>query len=117
MGWDIVVGRCELMGCGRVGPSTARASTAPRWLHNNFHPLDGRHHHETFRSLLAQAPHQSPDGRVLLAMAAVFNRFLAVIVLVCCSFTDVTAQIYGTGLIASHFPLDGLQVAVYDFRT
>jgi cation/acetate symporter len=32
-----------------------------------------------------------------------FARFLAVIVLVCCSFTYVTAQIYGTGLIASRF--------------
>jgi cation/acetate symporter len=32
-----------------------------------------------------------------------FTRFLAVIVLVCCSFTYVTAQIYGTGLIASRF--------------
>jgi cation/acetate symporter len=30
-------------------------------------------------------------------------RFLAVIVLVCCSFTYVTAQVYGTGLIASRF--------------
>ena len=29
-----------------------------------------------------------------------FARFLGVIVLVCCSFTYVTAQIYGTGLIA-----------------
>ncbi len=32
-----------------------------------------------------------------------FTRFLAVVVLVCCSFTYVTAQIYGTGLIASRF--------------
>jgi cation/acetate symporter len=32
-----------------------------------------------------------------------FTRFLAVIVLVCCSFTYVTAQIFGTGLIASRF--------------
>ena len=32
-----------------------------------------------------------------------FARFLAVVVLVCCSFTYVTAQIYGTGLIASRF--------------
>jgi cation/acetate symporter len=32
-----------------------------------------------------------------------FARFLAVIVLVCCSFTYVTAQIYGTGIIASRF--------------
>jgi cation/acetate symporter len=30
-------------------------------------------------------------------------RFIAVIVLVCCSFTYVTAQVYGTGLIASRF--------------
>src|SRR3954464_2837716 len=32
-----------------------------------------------------------------------FARFLGVIVLVCCSFTYVTAQIYGTGIIASRF--------------
>jgi cation/acetate symporter len=32
-----------------------------------------------------------------------FARFLAVIVLVCCSFTYVTAQVYGTGIIASRF--------------
>ena len=32
-----------------------------------------------------------------------FARGLAVIVLVCCSFTYVTAQVYGTGLIASRF--------------
>jgi cation/acetate symporter len=32
-----------------------------------------------------------------------FARFLGVIVLVCCSFTYVTAQVYGTGLIASRF--------------
>jgi cation/acetate symporter len=32
-----------------------------------------------------------------------FARFLGVIVLVCCSFTYVTAQIFGTGLIASRF--------------
>jgi len=30
-------------------------------------------------------------------------RFLAVVVLVCCSFTYVTAQVYGTGIIASRF--------------
>jgi len=30
-------------------------------------------------------------------------RFIAVIVLVCCSFTYVTAQVYGTGIIASRF--------------
>jgi cation/acetate symporter len=32
-----------------------------------------------------------------------FARFLAVVVLVCCSFTYVTAQVYGTGIIASRF--------------
>jgi cation/acetate symporter len=32
-----------------------------------------------------------------------FARFLGVVVLVCCSFTYVTAQIYGTGIIASRF--------------
>jgi cation/acetate symporter len=32
-----------------------------------------------------------------------FARMLAVIVLVCCSFTYVTAQVYGTGIIASRF--------------
>ena len=32
-----------------------------------------------------------------------FARFIAVVVLVCCSFTYVTAQIYGTGIIASRF--------------
>ena len=32
-----------------------------------------------------------------------FARGIAVIVLVCCSFTYVTAQIYGTGIIASRF--------------
>jgi cation/acetate symporter len=42
-----------------------------------------------------------------------FNRFLAVIVLVCCSFTYVTAQIYGTGLIASRFLGMDFTVAVY----
>lgn len=42
-----------------------------------------------------------------------FNRFLAVIVLVCCSFTYVTAQIYGTGLIASRFLGIDFTVAVY----
>jgi cation/acetate symporter len=30
-------------------------------------------------------------------------RFIAVVVLVCCSFTYVTAQVYGTGIIASRF--------------
>src|SRR5215203_1657781 len=42
-----------------------------------------------------------------------FARFLAVIVLVCCSFTYVTAQIYGTGLIASRFLGMDFTVAVY----
>ena len=42
-----------------------------------------------------------------------FARMLAVIVLVCCSFTYVTAQIYGTGLIASRFLGMDFTVAVY----
>jgi cation/acetate symporter len=42
-----------------------------------------------------------------------FNRFLAVIVLVCCSFTYVTAQIYGTGIIASRFLGMDFTIAVY----
>src|SRR5215216_32026 len=42
-----------------------------------------------------------------------FARFLGVIVLVCCSFTYVTAQIYGTGLIASRFLGMDFTVAVY----
>jgi cation/acetate symporter len=42
-----------------------------------------------------------------------FARFLAVIVLVCCSFTYVTAQIYGTGLIASRFLGMQFEVAVF----
>ena len=42
-----------------------------------------------------------------------FARFLAVIVLVCCSFTYVTAQIYGTGLIASRFLGMPFEVAVF----
>src|SRR5215207_2858718 len=40
-------------------------------------------------------------------------RFLAVIVLVCCSFTYVTAQIYGTGLIASRFLGMQFEIAVF----
>src|SRR3989304_6472227 len=43
-----------------------------------------------------------------------FARFIAVIVLVACSFTYVTAQIYGTGLIASpllRLPLGGAGLA------
>jgi cation/acetate symporter len=40
-------------------------------------------------------------------------RMLAVIVLVCCSFTYVTAQIFGTGIIASRFLGMDFTVAVY----
>ena len=40
-------------------------------------------------------------------------RFLAVVVLVCCSFTYVTAQIYGTGIIASRFLGMKFEVAVF----
>jgi cation/acetate symporter len=42
-----------------------------------------------------------------------FARFLAVVVLVCCSFTYVTAQIFGTGLIASRFLGMPFEVAVF----
>ena len=42
-----------------------------------------------------------------------FARFLGVIVLVCCSFTYVTAQIFGTGLIASRFLGMQFEVAVF----
>jgi cation/acetate symporter len=42
-----------------------------------------------------------------------FARFLAVIVLVACSFTYVTAQIFGTGLIASRFLGMQFEVAVF----
>jgi len=42
-----------------------------------------------------------------------FARFLAVIVLVACSFTYVTAQIYGTGIIASRFLGMNFEVAVF----
>jgi cation/acetate symporter len=42
-----------------------------------------------------------------------FVRFLAVIVLIACSFTYVTAQVYGTGLIASRFLDMDFTVAVY----
>ncbi len=42
-----------------------------------------------------------------------FARFLAVIVLVCCSFTYVTAQVFGTGIIASRFLGMDFTVAVY----
>ena len=40
-------------------------------------------------------------------------RILGVIVLVCCSFTYVTAQVYGTGLIASRFLGMPFEVAVF----
>src|SRR5262245_59247574 len=40
-------------------------------------------------------------------------RFIAVVVLVCCSFTYVTAQVFGTGLIASRFLGMDFTVAVY----
>src|SRR4029453_13949260 len=42
-----------------------------------------------------------------------FARFLAVVVLVCCCFTYVTAQIYGTGIIASRFL--GMQFEIAGF--
>jgi cation/acetate symporter len=42
-----------------------------------------------------------------------FARFLAVVVLVCCSFTYVTAQIYGTGIIASRFLGMPFEIAVF----
>ena len=42
-----------------------------------------------------------------------FARFLAVIVLVACSFTYVTAQIFGTGIIASRFLGIQFEVAVF----
>jgi cation/acetate symporter len=42
-----------------------------------------------------------------------FARFLAVVVLVCCSFTYVTAQIFGTGIIASRFLGMPFEVAVF----
>ena len=40
-------------------------------------------------------------------------RFIAVVVLVCCSFTYVTAQVYGTGLIASRFLGMPFEIAVF----
>jgi cation/acetate symporter len=40
-------------------------------------------------------------------------RFLGVIVLICCSFTYVVAQIYGTGIIASRFLGLDFTIAVY----
>jgi cation/acetate symporter len=42
-----------------------------------------------------------------------FARFIAVVVLVCCSFTYVTAQIFGTGLIASRFLGMQFEIAVF----
>jgi cation/acetate symporter len=42
-----------------------------------------------------------------------FARILGVIVLICCSFTYVVSQIYGTGLIASRFLGMPFEVAVY----
>jgi cation/acetate symporter len=42
-----------------------------------------------------------------------FARFLAVVVLVCCSFTYVTAQIYGTGIIAARFLGMQFEIAVF----
>ncbi len=42
-----------------------------------------------------------------------FARFIGVVVLVCCSFTYVTAQIYGTGLIASRFLGMQFEIAVF----
>jgi cation/acetate symporter len=42
-----------------------------------------------------------------------FARLLGVIVLVCCSFTYVTAQVYGTGIIASRFLGMPFEVAVF----
>jgi cation/acetate symporter len=42
-----------------------------------------------------------------------FARFLGVLVLVCCSFTYVTAQVYGTGIIASRFLGMPFEIAVF----
>ena len=42
-----------------------------------------------------------------------FARFLGVVVLVCCSFTYVTAQVFGTGIIASRFLGMPFEVAVF----
>jgi cation/acetate symporter len=42
-----------------------------------------------------------------------FARFLGVLVLVCCSFTYVTAQIFGTGIIASRFLGMQFEIAVF----
>lgn len=40
-------------------------------------------------------------------------RMIAVVVLVCCSFTYVTAQVYGTGIIASRFLGMSFEIAVF----
>jgi cation/acetate symporter len=40
-------------------------------------------------------------------------RFIGVVVLVCCSFTYVTAQVYGTGIIASRFLGMPFEIAVF----
>ena len=42
-----------------------------------------------------------------------FARIVAVVVLVCCSFTYVTAQIFGTGIIASRFLGMSFEIAVF----
>jgi cation/acetate symporter len=42
-----------------------------------------------------------------------FARFLGILVLFCCSFTYVTAQIYATGIIASRFIGMSFEVAVF----
>jgi cation/acetate symporter len=42
-----------------------------------------------------------------------FARFLGIIVLFCCSFTYVTAQIYATGIIASRFLGISFEIAVF----
>jgi cation/acetate symporter len=52
-------------------------------------------------------------ARRIAATQRRFARLLGVIVLVCCSFTYVTAQIYGTGLIASRFLGMQFEIAVF----
>jgi len=42
-----------------------------------------------------------------------FARFLGIVVLFCCSFTYVTAQIYATGIIASRFLGISFEIAVF----
>jgi hypothetical protein len=54
------------------------------------------------RTCASSAPTRCPDF-LAFRFGGNFARFLAVIVLVCCSFTYVVAQIYGTGIIASRF--------------